>query len=195
MPGLRIHDNFRVVLDTCVLYPSRLRDVLLDAALAGFYRPNWSADILEELRANLVENGRLSASGALGLVDALRETFPEAIVTGYASLIPSMGTRDSDDRHVLAAAVCAGAQLIVTDNTRDFPPTALEPFGIESQTADEFLQNLFHLYADEFVEVLAELASGYRRPPVTFDTFVIRLGKSVPEFVALIRAYMAQNSG
>jgi predicted nucleic acid-binding protein len=191
--GLRIHDNFGVVLDTCVLYPSRLRDVLLDAAIAGLYRPLWSEEILEELRSNLVENGDQDEPGAQRLVDAMRDIFPEAIVTGYEMLIPSMGTRDPDDRHVLAAAVCANAQLIVTNNTRDFPAKTLEPLGKESQTADEFLQNLFHLYLDGFVTIMEQLIAKYTRPSFTFDEFLARLSKSVPGFVALVRTYLTQD--
>lgn len=37
------------LLDTCVLVPSRLRDVLLDASGAGLYTCRWSDDILREL--------------------------------------------------------------------------------------------------------------------------------------------------
>jgi hypothetical protein len=63
---------------------------------------------------------------------------PEALVTSYDGLIPNM-KNDEADRHVLAAAVTAGADVIVTENIKHFPIAACEPFGIEIQTADEFL--------------------------------------------------------
>ena len=49
--------------------------------------------------------------------------FPEALVTGYESLIKNM-TCDEKDRHVLAAADYLPAQTLVTFNTKDFPETS-----------------------------------------------------------------------
>lgn len=43
----------------------------------------------------------------------------------YEPLVDSM-SNDPKDRHVLAAAVRANAQVIATFNVRDFPVTAVE---------------------------------------------------------------------
>lgn len=71
----------------------------------------------------------------------------DCLVTGYEDLVESLSLPDRDDRHVLAAAIRCGAQVIVTENKRDFPKTALMPFDIEAQSADEFLCNQIDLYA------------------------------------------------
>ena len=46
--------SIHVILDTCVLFPGSLRDVLLRAAEEQLYRLYLTDQILEELRKNLV---------------------------------------------------------------------------------------------------------------------------------------------
>ena len=50
--------------------------------------------------------------------------FPDARVTSYEELIGSM-TNHPKDRHVLAAAVAGRADMLVTENLKDFPPAAV----------------------------------------------------------------------
>jgi predicted nucleic acid-binding protein len=188
-----LHDRSVVVLDACVLYPPILRDTLLRAAEKDLYRVHWSGNILEELRRNIIENGAVTESKARNLIDARTEFFPEAATTGYESLIPMM-TNDHKDRHILATAVRAGAQFIVTDNIRHFPASALDPFGIASQTPDAFLTDLFYLDSDVMVQIIQEQAADYRNPPCTVDDILARLAKRAPTFAALIRASVSDDS-
>lgn len=43
------------------------------------------------------------------------------------------------DRHVLAAAIKSGAQVIVTRNLKDFPASGLEPWSVEAKSPDAFV--------------------------------------------------------
>jgi len=52
---------------------------------------------------------------------------------------------DPNDRHVLAAAVRGGADVIVTFNLRHFPKRVLGPLGIEARHPDVFVSNLLDL--------------------------------------------------
>ncbi len=105
---------FSAVLDTNVLYPFSLRDTLLRLAELDLYTPLWSARILEEMSRNLVEH-RITADQATRIEQAMRATFEEAEVDAaeIERLEPAM-TNDEKDRHVLAAAVAADSELIVT---------------------------------------------------------------------------------
>jgi len=54
--------SFPALLDACVLLPYQLCDLLLRLAEAEMYRPLWSAEILDEVRRNLLRRseGQLS---------------------------------------------------------------------------------------------------------------------------------------
>jgi len=64
------------------------------------------------------------------------------MVTGFEHLIPEC-TNHPNDRHVLAAAIQAGVETIVTFNTRDFTPASLEPWGITAVQPANFLKILY----------------------------------------------------
>lgn len=156
--------SFPVVLDTCVLYPVWVRDVLLSLAHAELYEPLWSSQIIAELIDNL---GKLRPPpDAARLVDQMTLHFPDALVTGYERLIPTM-TCDPKDRHVLAATVHVGAQVLVTYNLDDFPETSISPYGVEALAPDEFCLDLFSMAPERTVRALEARAAEYKRPPRT----------------------------
>jgi predicted nucleic acid-binding protein len=178
---------FKVVLDANVLYPFTLRDTLLRAAAADLFQVYWSEEILEETRRNLLKSAGLREEQAERLLRTMNEAFPEAIVAGYEPLVAAM-KNDEKDRHVAAAAVKAGAQVIVTANLDDFRNL---PDGIEAQSPDEFLSDLIDLDADAVIELLNEQAAALKKPPHTFDELLDGLARSVPAFVAAVRAHVA----
>lgn len=178
---------FKVVLDANVLYPFTLRDTLLRAVDAGLFQLYWSDEILDEALRNLVADEIVTVEQSARLRDAMTTAFPEALVTDYESLIAGM-KNDEKDRHVAAAAVKAGAQVIVTINTADFQEL---PAGIEAQHPDEFLCNLFDLQPDLVTGIVREQASDLKRPPRTFDDIVRALEKIVPDFAQCVRTHAA----
>jgi predicted nucleic acid-binding protein len=114
---------FRVVIDACALFPLNLRDTLLRAAERGLFQLRWSDEILEEMHRNLVGKGFMTEAQAKRSRAVMEEAFPESMIAGYEQLVPAM-RNDEKDRHVAAAAVKAGAQVIVTSNLRDFSNSA-----------------------------------------------------------------------
>jgi predicted nucleic acid-binding protein len=168
-----------------VLIPLTLCDTLLSAAEEELIQIYWTEEILDEVRRSLVEKQWCTEAQALRRLGFMRRAFPEAMVTGYEWLIPSM-KNDPKDRHVLAAAVHLGAQTIVTNNLRDFRAEHL-PRGIQAQDADTFLQNLLSQAPAVMIEVLRSQAEQKKKPPVTFQELLVVLAKSVPKFVGSVR--------
>lgn len=180
---------FVVVLDACVLFPFTLRDTLLRAAAEGFFQLRWSAQILDETERNLVSSKTTTAEQATKLRKRMESFFPEALVTGHEPLAAGMPNQEKD-RHVAAAAVKAGAQVVVTSNLKDF--TKL-PEGLEAQSPDEFLCNLFDLNPQSFVQLLRQQADDLKNPPWTFEELLERLAKIAPDLVALVREHLKEN--
>jgi hypothetical protein len=110
---------FSALLDTCVLVPSRARDVLLEVASTGAYRPLWSSEILAELDRTLrLLLGKREVSPEetdvylTRLFRQMETAFPDALVTGWESLAETVQLPDPDDRHVVAAARVGRADVI-----------------------------------------------------------------------------------
>lgn len=172
------------ILDACVLYPMYLRDTLLRAAESGLYEARWSPDILAEVRRNLVEDV-LTEPQAERLIGALHLAFPEALVEGYEDLIPAMRNQEKD-RHVVAAAVRAGAHVVVTDNLRDFPLETLTPYHLAAVSSDQFLCRIFHIDPERMGDIVREQAASYRNPPRSVEDVLRRLDRHAPTFVGLV---------
>ena len=169
---------FPALLDACVLYPFTLRDTLLRCAERDLYQPYWSNEILDESTRNLVADGHMDQTKAKRLMGAMNKAYPAAVVTDYAALEAGM-RNDPKDRHVAAAAVKAGARVIVSDNVKDFRDL---PEGFEVQTADEFLCHLFDLDRDLMVEIVREQAADLDNPPRTPEEIAAALAKAAPKF-------------
>src|SRR6188474_3082006 len=122
---------FVVVYDACVLYPAPLRDLLIRIARTGVVRARWTEAILDECFRNILDHRPdLSPEKLARTRAAMNAAIPDVLVTGYESLVPAVELPDSNDRHVVAAAIRSGAQAIVTMNLRDFPGEKLKPIGL-----------------------------------------------------------------
>jgi hypothetical protein len=83
----------------------------------------------------------------------------------FGNLIEGLKLPDPGDRHVLAAAITAGAAVIVTSNLNDFPAEALEPLGIEARTPDDFVLDQIGLDEGTVRDCVHQIARGRTRPP------------------------------
>jgi len=139
-----------VLADANVLYSRVLRDYLVYAADEGAIAIRWSRAILIEAVEHLqVNNSTFDAEHGRLLIRLLNDAYPHAEVKPTAAArrkVNQLDMPDEDDRHVLAAAVSARAEVLCTSNVKDFPPQAMASVGIELLTADALLSRLVTMY-------------------------------------------------
>ncbi len=119
---------FIVVYDASVLYGNSLRDLLIRIAQTGLVQAKWTHRIIDEALAAVAKNHEdLTEIQVARLKKLMIEAIPDGLVEGHEPLIDGLtALRDPEDRHVLAAAIKAGAQAIVTSD-KDFTEDALAP--------------------------------------------------------------------
>lgn len=181
-----MNGDFPVILDTCVLVPVSLCDTLLRLAERRLYLPHWSEQTRVELERALVNKIGLTAEKATKRVTRMHEHFLDALVRGYEPLLPAM-TNQEKDRHVLAAAVEAGAEIIVTLNLRDFPDEALAPHRVKARHPDRFLIELYDLSPQVVTHSLHAQATAIGR---SLEQLLDTLNGITPDFVELIRSQL-----
>ncbi|MFD3189595.1 PIN domain-containing protein [Sedimentitalea sp. HM32M-2] len=183
-----IANPFVVILDANVLFPFRVRDVLLTFAYEGLFRARFTEEIMAEWTQNLLERKPSLENSINSQVNMIRQAFDECFVTGHMPLIEGLQMPDKDDRHVLAAAVRCSAQVIVTENKRDFPSDVLEEYDIEVLGADEMLVNTYELFPVEAARALGKVRGRYKNPRMNVSEFLLDLTRAgLPKLAATAR--------
>lgn len=157
---------FVVVYDACVLYPAPLRDLLIRLAQKGMFRARWSEQILDEVFRSLrADRPELTEAQLQRTRSLMCSAIPDVMVRGFDSLIGGLTMPDPDDRHVLAAAIVAGAQGIVTLNNKDFPSATLDQYGIDRLSPDQFVLDQLDLAPAVVLQTVIEQMQALRNPP------------------------------
>lgn len=155
--------RFKCVLDTNVIYPIEIRDLLFWFAYYDLFTPKWSAHIFNEWKDVMSRKG-VSEVEATKRVEMANKAFPDALVKNYSGLIDNLELPDPKDKHVLAAAIKTNANIIVTNNIKDFPKDYLASFGLTAKTADDFLTDIIDLNPEQAVRAFKELVLNRRNP-------------------------------
>lgn len=159
---------FVVVYDACVLYPAPLRDLLIRIARRGLVRAKWTDTILDECFRSILANEPDRRPESLARTrELMKLAVADCLVTGYEDLIESIKLPDPDDRHVVAAAVRCGAQVIVTANSKHFPRDSLVGFGLDAVHPDDFVLDCIDLSAAAVLSAVREQAASLKNPPMT----------------------------
>ena len=155
--------KFKAVLDTNVIYPIVIRDLLFWFAYYELYTPKWSANILEEWKDVMIRKG-VSNEDADKRVNKATTAFPDALVSNYEGLIANLTLPDEKDRHVLAAAIKSNANVIVTNNLKDFPEEYLISFDLSVKSADDFLTDIIDLNPEIAIKAFKEMVLNRKNP-------------------------------
>lgn len=160
----------RCVLDTNVIYPLWIRDILLWFAYYELFIPKWSRHIFDEW-LDVMDRKGISKENARKRVEMVNSAFPDALVKNYEYLIKALSLPDEKDNHVLAAAIETNASLIVTNNLKDFPGDYLARFGLKAKNPDDFLSDIIDIEHKTSLEAFRELVQNKKNPP--YDEFEV----------------------
>lgn len=155
--------RFKCVLDTNVIYPIEVRDLLFWFAHYELYTPKWSEHIFDEWISVMKRKG-IDEAETKRRTETANKAFPDALVINYSGLISGLKLPDEKDRHVLAAAIKTNANVIVTNNIKHFPEDYLASFGLTVKTADDFLTDIIDLNTEQAVKAFKEMVLNRRNP-------------------------------
>lgn len=133
----------KLVLDTCVLYPTVMREMLLGAARLGHFTPLWSDRILGEWARAARKLGPTGEDQARAEIALVRAAWPDAELAPAPGIEARLWLPDAADLHVLAVAIAGSADAIVTLNRRDFPRNILSEEGLDRRDPDGLLMDLW----------------------------------------------------
>lgn len=178
-----------VVYDASVLYPQYLRDLLLRLAIKGIVRALWTDQIVSEmLAARLKHRPDLDPDKLERLRGLINNAVDDCLIEGYEPLIEQVRLRDPSDRHVVAAAIYAKADLIVA-NDKDFTAEDLAVWSITPKTADDFVLDCIDADPTRVWACVEEIAASHTAPPETAEDVLSRL-----EHGGLLRSVAALRS-
>ena len=140
-----------VLADANILFSRTLRDYVIYSADEGAIELHWSQQILTEMSRNLRAKLGLSHEDTSRLEQLMNDYIEYALLEvdpGHLAAVEAV-EMDPKDRHVLAAAISADADILLTDNTKDFPAKWMAERGIELLTSGQLLIRLADAFPDK----------------------------------------------
>ncbi|MBI3155424.1 MAG: PIN domain-containing protein [Burkholderiales bacterium] len=169
-----------VVLDTCVLMPPRLSDVLMDLRGEELFSLHWTTAIEVEYLRNMQTAFGFPQEAVRGRLRAMRGRCPEwEVHVSPAARAKVPAKVDPEDGHVAAAALtlrhyvdeerdpAAYQVFLVTDNVRHFARGEMGKLGVEVMKAGAFLDRVYGEHPEETGRAVQRAVSDLSRAPYT----------------------------
>jgi PIN domain len=181
--------NYTALYDACVLYPAPLRDLLVQIGLTDLFKAKWTDKIHDEWIGNVLKSRPdLTLEQLTRTRILMNRNIRDCLITDYDSLIPSLELPDPGDRHVFAAAIKGGVNVIVTFNLKDFPVETLLPYNIEVQHPDDFIACVIDLKPIKIAQAVEIIRKRLIKPPVTVEEHLeTLLRQGLPISVSMLR--------
>jgi hypothetical protein len=174
-----------VALDADVLVPIIACDFLLTAFDLGLYEPVVSVTALDEVERTLSDDfPNLTADAVRYRVDAMRDALADHVIDADPSAAPD--AINAKDRHVVAAALIAGAAVLVSNDNALRQQINGAAMALRAVTLDDFGLELCEQSADGVNEAIDALVTKRLRPPVTREAMLAKLTNAFPRMIAAI---------
>ncbi|MCC6434749.1 MAG: PIN domain-containing protein [Acidimicrobiales bacterium] len=159
----------RIFVDTSVLFPFSVMDLLLALTENGLHHVLWTDELLDEWERVIVRERKRTAASAASITAAIRETFEDLRIepSTYRHRIDTMPGPDPDDHVHSAAAVAAEVDALVTNDENGFPIDELAELGVRVIDPDTYLEELYAEFPDDVLSTVAGLARSKTRPPMS----------------------------
>jgi excisionase family DNA binding protein len=183
----------RVFIDTNVLFPFSVMDLMLALTEDGIHDVMWSDALLDEWERVIVRERGRSPDAAAAITVTIRQFFADTCIPAdsYLGMIPEVDGPDSDDNAHMAAAVAGQVEVLVTWNAKDFDSAFLRRHAVRVMNPDKYLCALYEEFADELLSTITRIAASKRRPPMGAADVVESLKRAgVIEFASQVRSHL-----
>ena len=159
-------------------------------ALTDLFKAHWTDQIHEEWINALLREGKHSKEKLESTRELMDKHVRDAKVTEYEGLIETLSLPDPDDRHVLAAAIRANADAIVTFNQKDFSKEVLSTYSVDVIHPDEFVYYQIDMAPAISCQAIKAQRLALKNPVVTTEEFLaIPQKQQLPQTVSKLRKY------
>ena len=159
-----------VVLDANVLYPQHICDLFLNFADAKLIRPVWSDWIHDEWMRNVLKSKpQLDPAKIERRKQMMDRAFPDALVHEFEVLVDTIEGVHKKDRHVMAVAIRARADSIVTFNMKDFSAAAQSQYGISVIHPDQLMLKLIRMNESMVIDTIRIVRRHLKNPPISAE--------------------------
>jgi excisionase family DNA binding protein len=183
----------RVFIDTNVLFPFSVMDLMLALSEDGIHEVMWSDDLLDEWERVIVRERHRSPDAAAAITATIRQFFADTRIPGesYRGLIAEVDGPDPDDNAHMAAAVAGRVESLVTWNAKDFDCGFTRKHALKIVDPDQYLCALYEELQDEVLAAIIHLAASKNRPSMTPLELISALDRAgVNEFASLVRSHL-----
>jgi excisionase family DNA binding protein len=193
LPYLCLQIVARVFVDTNVLFPFSVMDLMLALTENGIHDVMWTDALLDEWERVIVQGQRRSPDAAAAITATVRQFFADTCipVDSYRDLVSEVDGPDPDDNVHMAAAVAGRVEAIVTWNEKDFICDFIKNHAVAVVNPDIYLCSLYEQFPQEVLPTITRIAAGKRRPPMTPSAIVEALDRAgVREFASRVRPHL-----